>query len=158
MLPDVGVCPFALKSPPRQIFNYSTYPIVDASSSTDKRQRPVGCVGISNEIWFAAPCRTHGAATNRRRKNTISAIEPRLPSPGRSLCLHDIVLGQFACKVRHALIRERPFEHHVLETDFLGRGVAKILDIPTFVDARNAMTESTVRTLRPPAGLRSDTS
>jgi hypothetical protein len=76
-----------------------------------------------------------------------------------SLYLHDIVLGQFACKVRHALIRERPFEHHVLEIgDFLGRRVAKILDIPTFVDARNAMTESTVRTLRPPAGLRSDTS
>jgi hypothetical protein len=63
------------------------------------------------------------------------------------LDLHDIVLGQFARKVRRALIRERPLEHHVLKIgDFLGRGVAKILDIPTFVDARNAMTESTVRT------------
>src|ERR1700704_6875459 len=61
------------------------------------------------------------------------------------LDLHDIVLGQFARKVRHALIRERPLEHEVLEIgDFLGRNVAKILDIPTFVDAWDTMTESTV--------------
>jgi putative transposase len=94
--------------------------------------------------------RTHGAAKPTDAEKILFLRSNHVCRPlDESLYLHDIVLGQFACKVRHALIRERPFEHHVLEIgDFLGRGVAKILDIPTFVDALNAMTESTVRTLR----------